>query len=364
MEADMKDEAGLPYVRLDMGEPSFPPPSEVADYVAALLHKQNGQVGYSAPKGSLRLRGAIAKWRGLEHHDALETESVLITIGGAGAIFAMIQELALGAPRVWIPSVSYPVYHALGESGRLAMVGWYEPTESGIADCSMSAASGDVVILVNPLNPQGGVLHGPAIEGSLREITRKGCRLVIDNSFEDIIYAGDSSYYKGELARQRTLAALTIHSFSKSFSLPGWRVGYAIVNDPELRERIMLAGWYAFLAPPLVSQWAAECALSVDYASYIQPIRQELRKRRDMVLARLPPEMIAEKPIAGYFIFLRGAPGFASMLADKHHVISVDGRAFGCADSKHFRINIAAPAACLAAGLDAIAELERELREV
>ncbi len=358
----MKDGAGLPYVRLDMGEPSFPPPSGVAEYVAALLYKQDGQVGYSAPKGSLRLRGAIAKWRGLEHHDALELESVLVTIGGAGAIFAMVQELALDAPRVWIPSVSYPVYHALGESGRLAMVGWYEPTESGIEDCAMSAASGDVVILANPLNPQGGVLHGSSVEGSLREIARKECRLVIDNSFEDIIYDGDGAYFKEQLARQRKLAVLSIHSFSKSFSLPGWRVGYAIVNDRALRERMTLAGWYAFLGPPLVSQWAAECALSVDYASYIEPIRQELRQRRDMALARLPPEMIAEKPVAGYFMFLRGARDFARTLADKYHVISVDGRAFGCADSEHFRINIAAPAASLAAGLDAIVELEAELR--
>jgi aspartate aminotransferase len=358
----MEDKKGLPYVRLDMGEPSFPPPSEVAAYVAALLRKRGGQVGYSAPKGTVRLRSAIAKWRGIEHDETVEISSVLVTIGGAGAIFAMIQELALDAPKLWIPSVSYPVYHALGERGHLAMVNWYEPTGSGIADCAAAIAAGDVIILVNPLNPQGQVLHGSTIDGSLREIARKGGRLVIDNSFEDIIYDGDGSYLKKELARQRMLAVLSVHSFSKSFSLPGWRVGYAIVNDPTLRERMMLAGWYAFLAPPLVSQWAAECALSVDYASYIEPVRRELRQRRDAVLARLPPEMIAERPIAGYFMLLRGTPGFARTLADKHRVISVDGKAFGYPDSEHFRINIAAPAASLATGVDAILELERELR--
>ncbi len=125
----------------------------------------------------------------------------------------------------------------------------------------------------------------------------------------------------------------------------------------------MISQWESFLSPPLLSQWAAEAALSVHYPEYIHPILQSLKRRRDDALHILPQEMIVTKPVAGYFLWLRAQPGFAEKLRDYYNVLTVSGTGFGIgAGDNFFRVNLAAPQDDLQAGLPLIVKLYEKMK--
>jgi aspartate/methionine/tyrosine aminotransferase len=344
-----------------MGEPGFPPPDGVVEYATAKLAKTRGVVPYSPPKGLLSIRRGIAHWRKTYHGQEVDHDAILVTIGGAGASFVTLQTLARRAPEVWIPTVTYPIYNSFGQDPTLRNVRRYDPSAEGLLQCERDGMPGSVVVIVNPLNPHGAVLSGTQVEEAVASMKEKDCKVVLDLSFEDIVYDGPREAYRTSMDRQQSLAAVSIHSFSKTFSMAGWRVGYAIINDPALRRDAMLSQWRSFLSPPLISQWAVECALAAHYPDYIVPILRELRDRRDEAMRTLPEGMVASKPEAGYFLWLRATTDFAIRLAEECKVLTVDGGVFGEEGIGYLRVNLAAPEESLSIGLERIAELYKKV---
>ncbi len=351
------------YIRLDMGEPSFLPPSELVEYVSKKLKVTQGSISYSPPKGLISLRAGIAYWRKLYHNQKIEHDAVLMTIGGAGAIFVTLHLLARPASQIWIPSVTYPSYYAFRKDPSLRNICWFDASLVGLQRCSQECKPGSLVIFVNPMNPQGEILWGDEIEATLADLKKKGCRVVLDMSFEEIVYDEANLDYKASLSHQQELATLSIHSLSKTFSMAGWRVGYTLINEASLRRELMISQWESFLSPPLLSQWAAEAALTTNYPEYIHPILQTLKRQRDEALQTLPQEMIVTKPVAGYFLWLRAQPNFAEKLRDDYNVLTVSGTGFGIgAGDTFFRVNLAAPYDDLQAGIAQIVNLYKKLQ--
>jgi aspartate/methionine/tyrosine aminotransferase len=340
---------------LDLGEPSFAPPSGMADFVCREISRCGGNVGYSGPHGELRLRKAICKWRERWHDDPIDHETVVVTVGASGAIAAIFPALVENLREIWLPRISYPTYRHLAAHLSSYPVRFYDPDLDGLWSCARSVDEGSGVVLVSPQNPQGDILGGSASAAAVTYMKEKGCTVVLDASFEDIVYDDSSGSLRRTVDAVSRLADMTLHSFSKTFSLSGWRVGYMVARNEEWRRKIMLSSWEQFLSAPLVSQWAALYCLAVDYQEYIDPILIELRRRRDWALGMLPAPAVVLKPVSGYFLWLRGPAGISQDLLSRSGVVTVSGPAFGGTD-KHFRVNLAAPLPNVELGLKAVGD--------
>src|SRR3984885_3121146 len=160
---------------------------------------------------------------------------------------------------------------------------------------------------------------------------------------------------------QRTISTYT---FSKSYGMTGWRVGYAVAQDPFMTalRKLVLHSVNGVSTP---SQWAALEALAISQ-TVIDAQREEYRARRDLLVNGLNDlGLECELPAGAFYAFPKVAKihkdsrKVAAMLLEKAHVAIVPGVVFGAQGEGHVRFGYAIPLDAIAAGLDALRKFMR-----
>jgi aspartate/methionine/tyrosine aminotransferase len=286
----------------------------------------------------------------------VDCDSVVVTVGASGAISAVFPVLVEHLAEIWLPRVSFPTYRHLAAHPNGDNVRLYNADPDGLARCAGNVSPRSAIVLVNPQNPQGDVLGCTAGIAAVKRMKERGATVLLDASFEDIVYDDASGELRETVDAECRLADISLHSFSKTFSLPGWRVGYMVARNEKWRRELMLSSWERFLSAPIVSLWAGLYCLAVDYQEYIEPILAELKRRQDWAVATVPSWSVVLKPVSGYFLWLRGPAGICSDVLRDSGVVTVSGPAFGSTD-EYFRVNLAAPLANVEQGLSAIGKI-------
>lgn len=257
---DARDRAasGHDIAHLEVGEPSTgAPPSAIAAATAALGNP--AALGYTEAIGTAALRAAIAAHDSIRSGATVHPERIVVTSGAsAGFVLAFLAAFEPGH-RVAVTRPGYPCYRQILSALDLVPVEvpvgpatHFQPTP-GLLD---EVGQIDGLVVASPSNPTGSVLS-PAALGHLAEwCDERDVRLVADEIYHGITYDGAA---KSALTHP-DVRPIVVNSFSKYFSMTGWRLGW-LTLPTELVRPVELLAQNLFIAPSTLSQIAALAAL-------------------------------------------------------------------------------------------------------
>ncbi len=282
-EANRRESAGEDIIHMEVGQPATPAPRAARERVAQAMAGEN--LGYTMSLGLPELRERIAAYVKQRYGVGVGPDRVIVTAGSsAGFVLAFLAILDHG-DGFGLPSPGYPCYRqilkALGFRAHLIETtaeGRWMPTPADVDALAGSDAAG--LLLASPNNPTGTMATGARLKELAEACTRQGLWLISDE-----IYHGLEYVVAAETALAYSDTAIVVNSFSKYFSMTGWRVGWLIV--PEVLTRtIERLSQNLYIAPPTVSQVAALGAF--DGIDELEEIKRFYARNRALLLNELP----------------------------------------------------------------------------
>lgn len=251
--------AGHRVIHMEVGQPASPAPLLARE--AAKRAIDDGALGYTLALGTQALRERIALHYRETYGVEVAPQRVVVTTGSsAGFVLAFLALFDVGA-RVALPEPGYPCYrHILSALGQVpvaletnAQTRWM-PTAQSIDALAEAFGGLDGVLIASPANPTGTMLEPERLADISRLCQRRGIWFISDEIYHGLTYARPA-----ETALSYSDEAIVINSFSKYFSMTGWRVGWMIVPE-RLTRPIERLAQNLYIAPPAVSQVAALAA--------------------------------------------------------------------------------------------------------
>ena len=250
---------------------------------AAKAALDRDRIGYVDALGIPALRTRIARHYQDRYGLALPADRVVVTQGSSGAFLLSFLSAFEPGDRVALAAPGYPAYRNI-----LAALG-FEPVDL-LADLEhkyqptveLLRAAGPVagLIVASPSNPTGTTISGPEMQALADYCAAHGIRLISDEIYHGIVFEGGSA-----TAAACSDSAIVINSFSKYFSMTGWRLGWMVVPSDMLRAIECLAQ-NMFISAPTLSQHAAVAAF--ECAEELDGHVRRYRENRDLLLRGLP----------------------------------------------------------------------------
>ncbi len=293
--ANAREAAGDRVIHLEVGQPGTPAPQAVLAAARAALAEN--RIGYTDAAGIAPLRQAIAAHYRAQYGVAVDPAEIAVTTGSSAAFQLAFLAAFEPGDRVALAAPGYPAYRnilsALGLETVLIEVGenaHYQPNPDLLAD----AGDLDGLIVASPANPTGTMI-APADLARLCDYCReRGIRLISDEIYHGITYGAPA-----QTARAFGGEGIVVNSFSKYYSMTGWRLGWMIA-PPDLARSIECLAQNFYISPPALSQLAAlpvfQCRAELDghVARY--------RRNRDLLTATLSAAGLARiAPAEGAF---------------------------------------------------------------
>ena len=351
-------EKGVDVISLGAGEPDFDTPDNVKN--AAIQAINNGETKYTAVDGTPKLKEAIINKFKRENGLAFTKDQINVGAGGKQVIFNAILSTINPGDEVLIPApywVSYPDIVLLA-GGMPKIVVCSEKDKFKITPNKIKDNLTDKtkwIILNSPSNPTGSCYSKNEID-SIADLLKDYPKVMImsDDIYEHVVY-DDFEFYTIAQNKSVTERTLTINGVSKSYSMTGWRIGYA-GGPKELIKAMAKIQSQSTTNPSSISQAAAVEALNGDQ-SFIKDRSDAFKERRDFVVTELNkiPEIECINPEGAFYVFpsCKGCLGkshnelgdiktdtdFVSKLLESTGVAVVQGSAFGL--EGFFRISYA-----------------------
>ncbi len=248
--------AGRTVFHLEAGQPGTPAPQRALDAAQTALRGES--LGYTESLGRPALRERIARYYRETHRVDIAPERVVITTGSsAGFLLAFIslfeagQSLALAVP-------GYPAYRNIAQA--LDLKPHFIPCREAeqfrlTADAIGQARGIDGVLIASPSNPCGTVISPDDLAAIVDVCAVRKVSLISDEIYHGIAYGG-----RAQTALAYSRDVVVINSFSKYYSMTGWRIGWMVVPDDLVRTIERLTQSF-YISPPTISQVAALAAL-------------------------------------------------------------------------------------------------------
>lgn len=274
--------AGTDVIHMEVGQPSTAAPSRVREAAARALSES--VLGYTDGLGLPQLRDRIARHYLDFYGVALDPARVIITGGASGAFLLAFLAAFSPGDRVVLASPGYPAYRHILTALGIEVVDlatgpeeFFQPTPA-LLDRVVGRIDG--VIVASPSNPTGTMLGRPALSALVDWCAARGARLVSDE-----IYHGLTYYLPAPTVAGLSDQAIVINSFSKYFSMTGWRLGWMIMPTDLVPSISCLAPNFV-ISPPTLSQIAAVEAF--ESHDELQANLRRYAENRDLLLAGLP----------------------------------------------------------------------------
>ena len=351
--------AGQPVHAFHGGEPFFETPESIKDEMTQALRENRTR--YAPSSGIEPLRTALV--RKLQERNGLSVaiEDVIVTAGGAHALYVAFQaildpgdDMMLFAP-YWTP-IRDMITMA---QGRPVMIPSSGARRNGITATleHYSTPHTRAIYYNTPQNPSGLVFSRREAEEVAEFAKKHNLVVVADEAYEDLVYEGEHvSIASLPGMAERTI---TCYTFSKTYAMTGWRIGYAVAKEPfmtGLRKLVL----YSTNGVSTPTQWAALEALAVPQ-SVIAARREDYRKRRDLLVAGLNDlGLECDLPAGAFYAFPKvgkihkDSRKVAAMLLEKAHVATIPGVVFGAQGEGHVRFSYAVSPEAIQEGLKAL----------
>ena len=351
--------AGASVYQFEGGEPFLDTPAHVKEAMTDALAENRTR--YAPSSGIQELREALAEKLRTRNHIPAEAKDVIVQNGGMQGLFGAFQsvvnpgeEVLLFAP-YWTPVKDL----VAGCEARPVMVSTDEARREGFAQTlARHLTPGTRAIYYNtPQNPTGVVFTREEAEAVAAFAREHDLVIIADEAYEDLVYDGEHvSIASLEGMWERTLTCFT---FSKSYSMTGWRIGYVAAAEPwmtGLRKTTL----YSTNGVSTPTQWAALAAVSSP-SDFFAAIRAEYLARRDLMIGGLNDIGLTCAPPAGAFYAFpdvtrihRDSRLAAEILLDRAQVATVPGVVFGEHGEGHLRFSFSTSLENIRAGLDSM----------
>jgi aminotransferase len=324
-------------ISLGIGEPDFGTPIEICDQ--ALHDARGGATHYTQSQGDPELIEALQLYLRERLDEAFSARQIVVTTGGIGALTSFFRAVLNPGEEVLLPEPYFPPYRHLIEwvGGKAINV------ESCFENCFIPTPealeraitpSSKVLLLNSPNNPTGAVIPSESIDAIAQIALEKDLLVLSDEVYERLLFDGlthDSIWTRPGM-KERTVV---VHSFSKSFAMTGWRIGYAFGPEWIIESMVKVVSSWTSCAPS-VSQRAALAALHLESA-VIGSMVEEFRARRDLAYEGLKvlSRVRVHKPAGTFYIFpdisqiTNNCVQFALHLLEEEQVVVVPGETFG-----------------------------------
>jgi aspartate/methionine/tyrosine aminotransferase len=276
--------SGHSVIHLSIGEPDFTAPEAVRR--AAIAAIERGETQYTGALGLQPLRERIAQWYGTRFGCDIGANRIVVTAGASGALLLACAALLERDAELLMPDPSYPCNRhfatSLGGRARLVPCGpeqRFQLTADAVA-ANWTAATGGVLV-ASPSNPTGTSIE-PRVLAALMNTVKQRNGFVIS----DEIYQGLSYGHAPASALQSSDDVLVINSFSKYFSMTGWRLGWIVAPEPLVPVLEKLAQ-NLFICPSAIAQHAALACFDDASIAIYEERRAEFQRRRDFLLPAL-----------------------------------------------------------------------------
>lgn len=369
--ANKLEAEGRKIVHFEVGQPDFDTPANIKE--AAKKALDQGVTAYSSNYGDIRLRRAIAeKLERMNHLKVDPAKEIMVTCGGEEAVAAALFALLEKGDEVLIADPSYIPYSSLTKIAEAEPV--YVPLDEKNGYCfdleKLEAAITDktkLLVLCTPGNPTGTMMD----EESLRKLAEICCRhdilVLADEAYEQVLYDGNKHISIASLPDmwERTI---TVQSFSKTYSMCGWRIGY-LVAPAELMRIVVRAHQTVAMNACSFGQLGALEALTGPQDSLYAMLAEFDRRRLVLYNGLKELGIPCSRPQAAFYLFPDiGEFGmdsftFAELLLDKYGVATVPGVEFGKNGENHLRISYATSFEDCQMGLHRIAQCVSDLRK-
>jgi aspartate aminotransferase len=351
--------AGQPVHAFHGGEPFFETPESIKDASSRALSENRTR--YAPSSGIEPLRTTLVRKLESRNNISAAVEDVIVTAGGAHALYVAFQaildpgdDMMLFAP-YWTP-IRDMITMA---QARPVMIPTSGARRNGITATleHYSTPHTRAIYYNTPQNPSGLVFSRQEAEEVAAFAIKHNLVVVADEAYEDLVYEGEHV----SIASLPGMAERTIscYTFSKTYAMTGWRVGYAVAKEPfmtGLRKLVL----YSTNGVSTPTQWAALEALAVPQSA-IATRREEYRQRRDLLVAGLNKlGLECEMPAGAFYAFPKvgkihkESRRVAAMLLENAHVATIPGVVFGAQGEGHVRFSYAVSPEAIHAGLDAL----------
>ena len=351
-------------IRLELGEPDFATPAHVLD--AAARAAADGFTKYTANRGLASLREAICAKLAARNGLAVGPEEVVVTTGAVTAIFEALAVLVERGEQVLVPDPGWPNYRMMATVLGIEPVGYplerrdrFRPDLDALERLARHPRA-KAIVVNSPSNPTGAVWPRALVERVVEIARERDLYVVSDEVYEELVFEGE---HVSPATFDGDARVVSVFSFSKTYAMTGWRVGYA-VGSPSLVADIAKVQEAVVACAPAVAQKAAEAALTGPQ-DCVEQMRESYRRRRDRTVAALGEHgCLAAEPEGTFYVLADVARAaadtyaFARRLLAEEGVAVAPGEAFGERAAGLVRLSVATAAPALAEG---VARLTRAL---
>ncbi|AOI64958.1 aminotransferase [Burkholderia territorii] len=283
-EAQRLESSGRDVIHMGIGEPDFTAPEPVVEAAAAALRR--GVTQYTSALGIAPLREAIAAHYARAYGLAISPERIVVTAGASAALLLACLALVGRDDEVLMPDPSYPCnrHFVAAAEGRPVLVpsgpeARFQLTADDVRTRWGNRTRG--VLLASPSNPTGTSLEPDELKRIVEAVRARGGFTIVDEIYQGLSYdaAPVSALSFGD-------DVVTVNSFSKYFSMTGWRLGWLVV-PPTLVGTFEKLSQNLFICPSALAQHAALACFEPETLDIYEARRLEFKRRRDFIAPAL-----------------------------------------------------------------------------
>ena len=362
----MFDMAGDDVISFGLGEPDFQPPIEAINaFHNAMLEGHNK---YTTTAGLPALREKIAEsW----HHlcPGLDASNVCMTMSGTNALLNIFATVVDPGKNVLLPEPYFPLYgpdvNLWGGESKFYECLFENQFVPMIEHLESLVDENTVAILYNfPSNPTGATISETQRDELLAFAQRHDLWLITDEVYDRIVFDGEHVSFVG-CDDERVIL---VNSFSKTFAMTGWRIGYILSANPEAMKQMTKLQYYITACSNDAMQYGVlEAMFEAD--DYPDSMCTEFKARRDLICSRLNamPGVECHVPQGAFYVFPRvEVPGMNSEEVAiellKGGVLCSPGSAFGESGEGHLRFAYTIGREDISKGMDKVEQVLEKLR--
>ncbi len=355
-------------IRLEVGEPNFPTPPHIVE--AAAKAARDGFTKYTLGGGMLPLREALVeKLTNFNGMSNLTVDNVLVTPGSVFSLAAAMDSILEAGDEVLLPDPAWPMYEAqVRLSGAVPKFYTCYAEDSFVPRVEaleqLITPRTKVLVLCNPSNPTGAVYPHEVVEQMVGLARKYDLYVISDEVYEQLIFEGEPT----TTALFDPERVIGVYSFSKTYSMTGWRVGYAVAPSSVI-------GVMARLLEPHISctampnQMAALAALKGPQ-DCIAEMSASYRRRRDLVCDILEQRGLYQyRPNGAFYTMVdiskasMDSYDFCKELVAEKQVAVAPGATFGPSSGNLVRVSLATAEADLVEGVNRLCTFIEEKAE-
>jgi len=356
-------------ISLGIGEPDFDTPQNIKE--AAKRALDEGWTHYTPNAGIPELRQAISEYYKEMYNLDVSTDSIIVTAGAYEATYLAFETLLERGDEVIIPDPAFVCY---AEDAKLAEAGivrlplreenGFQPDPDELLELITKRTR---MIVVNyPNNPTGATIDEETVKAIADIAEDYNLYILSDEPYEHFLYEDAKHYPMLKYAPDNTILA---NSFSKTFAMTGWRLGFAIAPKEIIKDMIKLHAYVIGNVASFVQVAGIEALRSPKSWEAVEKMRQEYAERRKIVLDAIKEMsyISAFEPKGAFYIFANiketgmTSEEFSEWLLEKAKVVVVPGTAFGKNGEGYVRISYATKKEKL---IEAMERMKKVLEEI